>query len=52
MTKAQMYKRHRFLPEIIQYAVCLYHRFGLSHRYVEDLLSERGIEVGYEAIRL
>ena len=47
-----MYKRHRFLREIIQYAVCLYHRFDLSHRDVEDLLSELGIVVGYEAIRL
>ena len=27
-----MYKRHRFPPEIIQYAVWLYYRFNLSHR--------------------
>ena len=27
-----MYKRHRYPPEIIQYAVWLYHRFNLSHR--------------------
>jgi len=47
-----MYKRHRFPPEIIQYAVWLYHRFNLSHRDVEDLLAERGITVSYEAIRL
>lgn len=47
-----MYKRHRFPPEIIQYAVWLYHRFSLSHRDVEDLLAERGITVGYESIRL
>ncbi len=37
-----MYKRHRFPPEIIQFAVCLYHRVSLSHRDVEDLLAERG----------
>jgi hypothetical protein len=37
-----MYKRHRFPPEIIQYAVWLYHRFNLSHRDIEDLLAERG----------
>ena len=47
-----MYKHHRFLPEIIQYAVWLYHRFKLSHRDVEDLLAERGISVSHEAIRL
>ncbi len=47
-----MYKRHRFPPEIIQYAVWLYHRFALSHRDIEDLMSQRGVEVSYEAIRL
>ncbi len=47
-----MYKRHRFPPEIIQYAVWIYYRFNLSHRDVEDLLAERGITVSYEAIRL
>ncbi len=47
-----MYKRHRFPPEIIQYAVWLYHRFNLSHRDIEDLLAERGISVSYESIRL
>ena len=47
-----MYKRHRFPPEIIQYAVWLYHRFNLSARDIEDLLAERGIVVSYESIRL
>jgi len=47
-----LYKGHRFPPEIIQYAVWLYHRFNLSHRDIEDLLAERGITVSYEAIRL
>ena len=46
------YKRHRFPPEIIQYAVWLYHRFNLSHRNIEDLLAERGVVVSYESIRL
>ena len=32
-------------------AVWLYHRFTLSFRDVEDLLSERGIIVSYAAIR-
>jgi len=52
MTQPKLYKRHRFPPEIIQYAVWLYHRFNLSHRDIEDLMAERGIFVSYEAIRL
>jgi transposase-like protein len=47
-----LYKRHRFPPVIIQHAVWLYHRFNLSHRDIEDLLAERGIEVSYESVRL
>ncbi|TFH47083.1 MAG: IS6 family transposase, partial [Lysobacterales bacterium] len=45
------YHRHRFPPEIINYAVWLYQRFCLSFRDVEDLLAQRGIEVSYESIR-
>ncbi len=45
------YSRHRFPPEIIQYAVWLYFRFPLSYRDVEDLLAERGIDVSYETVR-
>jgi putative transposase len=44
-------KGHRFPPAIIQYAVWLYHRFNLSHRDIEDLLAERGIEASYESAR-
>jgi putative transposase len=56
-SKMNTYKRHRFPPEIISYAVWLYFRFNLSHRrnvgpLVEDLLAERGIVVSYESIRL
>ncbi len=47
-----LYKRHRFPPEIIQYAVWLYFRFNLSHRDIEDLLAERHIAISYESIRL
>ena len=47
-----IYKRHRFPPDIIGYGVWLYHRFNLSHRDIEDLLAERGITVSREAIRL
>lgn len=45
------YKRHRFSPEIIQYAVWLYSRFTLSFRDVEDLLAERGLDISYETVR-
>jgi len=47
-----LYRRHRFPPEIIAYAVWLYHRFSLSFREVEELLAERGVTVSHEAIRL
>ena len=46
------YKRHRFPPEIISYAVWAYYRFNLSHRDIEDLLAERDIIVTRESIRL
>jgi putative transposase len=46
------YKRHRFPPDIISYAVWLYYRSNLSHRDIEDLLAERGVTVSYETIRL
>ena len=46
------YKRHRFPPDIISYAVWLYYKFNLSHRDIEDLLAERGITVSRESIRL
>ena len=52
MKNQNIYKRYRFPSEIIQYAVWLYYRFNLSHRDIEDLLAERGINVTYEAIRL
>ena len=45
------YRRHRFPPDIISYAVWLYYKFNLSHRDIEDLLAERGITVTREAIR-
>ena len=52
MKKNTDYRGFRYPPEIIGYAVWLYHRFTLSYRDIEDLLAERGIIVSYEAIRL
>ena len=45
------YRRHRFLPEIIQHAIWLYLRFTLSYRDVEELLAERGLDISYETVR-
>ena len=45
------YARYRFPPAIIQHAVWLYFRFPLSFRDVEDMLTERGIDVSYESVR-
>jgi putative transposase len=45
------FKRHRFPPDVIRYAIWLYFRFTLSIRDVEDLLAQRGIEVSREAVR-
>jgi len=50
-TRVSRYRRHRFPPEIISYAIWVYHRFSLSFRDVEDLLAERGVIVTYESIR-
>lgn len=45
------FKRHRFPASVICQAVRWYFRFTLSIRDVEELMAERGIEVGREAIR-
>jgi putative transposase len=42
-----LYRRHRFPPEVISYAVWLYFRFPSSLRMVEEMLAARGICVTY-----
>ena len=49
--KKSLYHGYRFPQEIISHTVWLYHRFCLSLRDVEELLTERGIFVTYESIR-
>ena len=44
------FKRHRFPSDVIRYAVWLYFRCTKSFRDVEELLTQRGIEVSYETI--
>jgi putative transposase len=39
-------------PEVIRLAVMLYVRYPLSLRNVEDLLSERGIDICHETVRM
>jgi len=38
-------------PEVIRLAVMMYIRYPLSLRHVEDLLSERGIDICHETVR-
>ena len=45
------FARHRFPPDVIRHAVWLYLRFTLSYRDVEELLTERGLDVSYETVR-
>ena len=40
----------RFPPEVITVAVRWYLRYGLSHRDVEELLAERGVEVDHVTV--
>ena len=49
--KTLIYTRHRFHPDVIRRAVWMYFRFNLSFRDVEELLTERGVDVSYETIR-
>ena len=42
---------HRFPPDVISYAVWLYHRFNLSNRDVEDLLVNSSSGTVVTAIR-
>lgn len=50
-TPQELFKRHRFPSDIIQYAVWLYFVFPFSFRDVELLLHQRGIIVSHETIR-
>ncbi|MFT7286548.1 MAG: transposase-like protein [Halieaceae bacterium] len=52
LLRMNTYKRHRFPPGIISYAIWIYCRFNPSHRNIEELLAERGIVVSRESIRL
>ncbi|TRD15782.1 IS6 family transposase [Palleronia caenipelagi] len=51
MTRTDLYRRHRFPPDVIAYTVWLYFKFPLSLRMVEDLLAARGIIVSHQTVR-
>ncbi|WP_232787737.1 hypothetical protein [Paraglaciecola sp. MB-3u-78] len=51
MQNTNIYAGYRYPPQIISHAVWLYHRFTLSFRDIEELLSARGITVSYETVR-
>jgi putative transposase len=46
-----LFRYFNSLPEVIRLAVMMYIRFPLSLRQVEDLLSERGIDICHETVR-
>jgi transposase-like protein len=50
VVSSSAFKGLRFPPEIIVLAVRWYLRFGLSYRDVEELLTERGIEVDHVTV--
>jgi transposase-like protein len=47
---ASVFAGFRFPGEVIVVAVRWYLRFGLSYRDVEELLAERGVEVGHVTV--
>ena len=47
---AAAFKGFRYLPEVIVLAVRWYFRFGLSYRDVQELLTDRGIEVDHVTV--
>jgi putative transposase len=51
LPRTTLYKRHRFLAEMISHGIWLYFRFCLSYRDVEELMAERGVILTYEVVR-
>ena len=49
--KSGVIKGHRFLSEVVSYAVWAYFRLPMSFCDVGDLLYKRGVIVSYETVR-
>ena len=50
-TPSSLYRGYQFPGEIISHCVCLYHRFPLSLRDVEQMMAELGVRVSYDTIQ-
>jgi len=46
-----LYRRHRFPPKVISYAVWLSFRVPLGLRMVEEMLAAHGVRMTYETVR-
>jgi transposase-like protein len=51
MSQKNPYKYFNSSPEVIKLSVMYYVRYPLSFRQVEDILSERGIDICHETVR-
>ncbi len=51
MANKNLFKYFKTSLEIIRLAVMFYVRYPLSYRQVEDILSERGVDICHETIR-
>ena len=49
--KVSIYHLRRFHSDVIKRVIWLYFRFNLSLREIEELMTERGVDVSYETIR-
>jgi len=50
MTAHNPFKHFKTSPKIIRLAVMYYVRYPLSSRHVEDILSERGVDICHETV--
>ena len=50
MTSRSLFKWRHFLPDIIVLSVRWYCRYPLSYRDLEEIMSERGVEVDHSTI--
>jgi putative transposase len=50
-SSVSLFHRHRFPIKIISHCVCLYFRFTLSFRDVEEMLAVRGVALSYGTVR-
>ena len=49
--RSSLYRRDRFLSEVVSHCVWLYFRFSISYGDVEEMMALRGLTLTYETIR-